>query len=124
MRPPESAAGGFTSPDSLFELVFAFQRSRTLLTAFELEVFTALGEASRTSAEVARALGTDPRATDRLMNALCAMGLLVKADGRFSNTLFGARFLVKGKPDYLAGLGHEGQIHVEGDTVTVTVYCP
>jgi hypothetical protein len=49
-----------------------FQRSRVLLTACELGLFTALAKASRSSAEAARALGADGRATDRLMNALCA----------------------------------------------------
>ncbi len=67
------------------DMARGFMSSRILLTAYELELFTALDDGSATSTEVARALGTDDRATDRLMNALCAIGLLQKEDDRFSN---------------------------------------
>ena len=92
------------------EMGTAFQASRVLLTAVELELFTVLHDERRTSHEVAEALGTNPRATDRLMNALVALGLLHKRNGWFSNTSFGAQFLVKGKPDYLAGLAHSNNL--------------
>ncbi len=90
----------------ILDMATAFQRSRVVLTGYELGLFTAINDESRTSAEVAEALDTDPRATDRLMNALTALGFLEKRDGRFTNSPAAARFLVKGKPDYLAGLGH------------------
>ena len=77
------------TPKPIMELATAFQRSRPLLTAFELGLFTTLNAEARTSEETADALGTDPRATDRLMNALVALGLLEKRDGRFSNTPLG-----------------------------------
>ncbi len=94
------------SPAPIMELATAFQRSRPLLTAFELELFTALVSEPRTSDEVAGTIGADPRATDRLMNALVALGLLEKEDGHFRNSAPAAKFLVKGRPDYLGGLGH------------------
>ncbi len=40
------------------------------------------------------------------MSTLCAMGLLEKQDGRFSNTPSVSRVLAKGKPNYLVGLMH------------------
>jgi SAM-dependent methyltransferase len=95
---------------SLTEMATAFQRSRPLLTAFELGLFTVLNSESRTSAATADALGTDPRATDRLMNALVALGLLEKKDGAFRNTPLAAAHLVKGRPDYLGGLGHTNHL--------------
>jgi 3-hydroxy-5-methyl-1-naphthoate 3-O-methyltransferase len=98
------------SPAPIMELAIAFQRSRTLLTAFELELFTALESEPRTSDEVAAALGTEPRATDRLMNALTALELLEKQEGRFRNAAVAAKFLVKGRPDYLGGLGHTNHL--------------
>jgi SAM-dependent methyltransferase len=88
----------------------AFQRSRVLLTAYELGVFTVLNDEWRTSAEVADALETDARATDRLMNALVAVGLLEKREGQFTNSPAAAAFLVKGRPAYLAGLGHTAHL--------------
>ena len=98
------------SPAPIMELATAFQRSRTLLTAFELGVFTTLESEARTSDEVAAALGTDPRATDRLMNALTALELLEKRDGRFRNLSVAETYLVKGRPDYLGGLGHTNHL--------------
>ena len=59
---------------------------------------------------MAAALGTDPRATDRLMNALVALELLEKQDGRFRNSPVAGKYLVKGRPDYLGGLGHTNHL--------------
>jgi SAM-dependent methyltransferase len=91
---------------ALLDVSRGFMDSRVLLTAYELGLFTALRQGPRTSAQVARAIKADPRATDRLLSALCCLGLLRKKDGCFSNLPTAARFLVKGRPDYLAGLGH------------------
>jgi 2-polyprenyl-3-methyl-5-hydroxy-6-metoxy-1,4-benzoquinol methylase len=98
------------TPKPIMELATAFQRSRPLLTAFELELFTTLTADARTSGETADALGTSPRATDRLMNALVALGLLEKRDGRFSNSALAETYLVKGRPQYMAGLGHTNHL--------------
>jgi predicted O-methyltransferase YrrM len=98
-----------------------FQRSRILLTGFELGVFTAVGQGRAGSAEVADRIGTDPRATDRLMNALVATGFLDKQDGLFANTEEGRRFLVQGSPGYLAGLGHSNRLFQAWSTLTEAV---
>jgi len=94
------------SPVSIREMATAFQRSRVILTAYELELFTVLGNESKSSVEVSTALGTDERATDRLMNALCAMGLLEKKGSKFSNSPTASRFLMKGKLEYMSSLMH------------------
>jgi len=118
----ESPSGErFTSPPDFMELATAFQRSRTLLTAFELGIFTCLGDESCTSAEVAADLDTDARATDRLMNALCALGLLRKENGLFSNTPGAARFLVNEKPDYMGNLMHSVNLWDTWSTLTDAV---
>jgi SAM-dependent methyltransferase len=98
------------SPAPIMELATAFQRSRPLLTAFELELFTALASEARTSDEVAAEIGAEPRATDRLMNALVALELLEKENGRFRNSPLAGKYLVKGRPDYLGGLGHSNHL--------------
>jgi SAM-dependent methyltransferase len=98
------------TPKPIMELASAFQRSRPLLTAFELDLFTTLNAEARTSGEVADAMGTDARATDRLMNALVALGLLDKRGGRYRNTALAERYLVKGRPEYMAGLGHTNHL--------------
>jgi len=63
----------------------AFQESRVLLTAIELDVFSAVMEGA-SAQEVAGRLGTDPRATEMLLNALVAIGALLKRGGVFRCT--------------------------------------
>ena len=63
----------------------AFQESRVLLTALELDVFAALGEGA-SAPELSSQLATDARATEILLNALVAVGALLKRDGVFRCT--------------------------------------
>ncbi len=62
----------------------AFWEARILMTAAELDVFSLLVDAPKTSAQVSRELPSDPRATEALLNALVALGLLVKTEGAFA----------------------------------------
>jgi SAM-dependent methyltransferase len=94
------------TPGSLRELAMNFQPSRVLLTAVELRIFSLIGDDGLASEDVAARAGSHPRATDRLLNALCAMQLLEKTDGRFRNTPDSRRYLDERSPDYAAGLGH------------------
>jgi ubiquinone/menaquinone biosynthesis C-methylase UbiE len=110
-----------TTPDELLKLTAAFRQSRIILTGFEMGVFTALAARRRTSADVARALRVDERGLDRLMNALCALGLLRKRGWRFSNTPFSQHFLIMGKPGYLGGLGHTVNLWNSWTTLTKAV---
>ncbi|MDB5556311.1 MAG: hypothetical protein JWL86_6295 [Rhizobium sp.] len=66
-----------------------------------LGVFTALGDATLTGAEVARALAVDPHRLERLLYALVSMGLLEIRDTGFCNGSEAATYLVHGKPGYL-----------------------
>ncbi|MCX5796216.1 MAG: methyltransferase [Elusimicrobia bacterium] len=113
MRQPELGA--------LLDISRGFMASRVLLTGYELGVFTALGRGPRSSAQVARAVKADPRATDRLLSALCCLGLLRKKGGCFCNMPTAARFLVRGRQDYLAGLGHTVDLWDTWSTLTAAV---
>ena len=73
------------SLSNLVQSARAFQESRVLLTALELDLFTTIGEGA-TAAETAQKLGTDPRATEMLLNALVAVGALVKGEAVFGCT--------------------------------------
>jgi ubiquinone/menaquinone biosynthesis C-methylase UbiE/DNA-binding CsgD family transcriptional regulator len=70
---------------NLTQAARAFQESRVLLTAVELDVFSTLGEGA-TAKEVSERLCTDPRATEMLLNTLVAIGALHKSDSVFSCT--------------------------------------
>jgi predicted O-methyltransferase YrrM len=92
--------------ESINALSRGFQQSRVFLTAFELDIFTALGDEERSSEEIAVEIAANPRAVDRLLNALCVTGAVIKNNGKFQNSYAAAQFLVKGKPDYQAGIMH------------------
>lgn len=94
------------SAEDIREFANAFRESRTFLTAFELKIFSALDNHLLTSDEVAQRIKSDSRATDRLMNALCAMGLLKKVHGKFYNSDLSSKYLVEGKPDFMGNLYH------------------
>ncbi|MCX6557233.1 MAG: methyltransferase [Candidatus Aminicenantes bacterium] len=95
-----------TSPAQLRAAVYGFRRSRIILTAFELGLFSKLADKSMSSEQLAKIIGADARATDRLLNALCVLGLVKKNKGEFVNTKIARDFLVAGEPQFLAGLAH------------------
>lgn len=109
------------SPGEFMEMVNAFRISRIILTAHEMNLFTLLKDGSLTSAVVAKTIGTDERATDRLMNALVPIGLLKKSGSQFSNTDFSTRFMIKGQPTYMGGLDHIVQLWKTWSTLTEAV---
>ena len=83
----------------LMDIMRGFQESRVLLTAVELDLFTAVGTGA-TAGQVSMKLETNARATECLLNALVAMGALSKTNETFQNTAETARYLVAGGPDY------------------------
>jgi len=108
--------------ERIWEIARGFQPSRVLLSAVELGVFEALGDGEQTSAEVASKIGADARATDRLMDALVALGLLTKEGQQFANSPDTREFLVTGKPGYAGGaLGHTINLWQTWSTLTDAV---
>lgn len=108
-------------PMVYWDAASAFQRSRAFLTAVELGLFASLGTSEKTSAAVAAELGTDARATDRLMNALASAGFILKKGGAFANGPDGKRFLVPQSPEYLGGLMHQVNLWESWSTLTEAV---
>ena len=92
--------------EEIRDIASSFQRARVLLTGIELGVFSAIRDEAKTSEQISAALGTDPRATDRLLNALCAMELLGKKKNLFTNTPESRKYLVQDSEEYLSGLMH------------------
>ncbi len=85
-------------PDELNERIRGFQESRVVLTALELDVFTAVGDGAG-AVEVAARLNADPRSTEMLLNALASLRLLVKREGIFHNSPETARYFTAGSRD-------------------------
>lgn len=75
---------------SLMSDASAFTKSRVILSAAELDIFTLLDGTSDTSAALAKRAGFNARALSRLLDALASLGLLVKNGGAYSLTESGA----------------------------------
>jgi precorrin-6B methylase 2 len=95
-RRAREAAG--VLPDELNERIRGFQESRVVLTALELDVFTAVGDGAG-AVEVATWLHADPRSTEMLLNTLASLRLLVKREGVFHNSPETARYFTAGSRD-------------------------
>ena len=87
------------------QLIGAF-RSAALLSALQLELFTALGDEALTGEEVAANIGVQPRRLLPILNLLVVIGLLRRDGARFSNGEEAAYYLLRGKPGYIGGM-HE-----------------
>ena len=85
-----------TTSAELIEVVRSFQKSRIILTAFELDLFTIIERGAKNTMEIAEKSSTNPDGIERLLNALTAMGLIRKEINSFHNTEISSEFLVKG----------------------------
>jgi len=105
-------------PDDLQQSLNGFRESRALLTAIEFDTFSAVG-AGADAPTVAQTLGTDPRATETLLNALVALGVMQKHDGVFTNAPVAARYLVAGaEHDSRAAIRHTAHLWARWSTLT------
>ena len=77
----------------------AFMESRVLLTGAELDLFSLLAAAPLTVEQIAERIGANRRALTILLDALTAMGLLVKQDGSYQTEPSAIRLLSADSPD-------------------------
>lgn len=117
-----SEGAGGASPQAITEMARRFQESRVLLTAAELDLFTHLAGQRRSAAELAQAIGADTRALTKLLDALVALGTLLKEENAYRNTPVAERFLVRDAPDsVLAALKHSAQMWDRWSALTEVV---
>jgi O-methyltransferase/methyltransferase family protein len=90
-------------PSPVTGLVEGFRRSKIMFTALALGIFDRLHHSVDTASNLAAALGTDPDATERLLDACAALELLHKRDGVYSNTPAAGTYLFSGSPVSLCG---------------------
>ena len=98
------------NPQEIREITISFQKSRIVLTAYELDIFTFIGENSYNSETISKALKLNKIATERLLNALVALKLLEKTYENYSNSEDSLMFLSKSSPSYLAGMLHTNHL--------------
>jgi predicted O-methyltransferase YrrM len=93
--------------ESIQNIARSFTRSRVLLTAAELDIFTLLSKGPLTAAEVMDRLRSNLRATTILLDALAAMEFLTKDDNRYRTSPEVKHLLTgDGEESILPGLLH------------------
>jgi hypothetical protein len=95
-------------PSHIMQVGMGFFASKTLLSAVELGLFTALAKRKMTGAEIAAALDLDARAVPDFPDALVALGFLQRSgDGPgalYANTPETALFLDRNSKGYIGGI--------------------
>ncbi|MGH3850931.1 MAG: methyltransferase, partial [Pseudonocardiaceae bacterium] len=87
----------------------------TLLSAVELGVFSELADAGALDGEALRErLGLHPRGATDFLDALVALDMLQREDGRYANTPATELFLDRAKPSYMGGILEMANAHQYG----------
>jgi SAM-dependent methyltransferase len=102
---PAVEQAGQVTPEEIMQLGFAFWGSKTLLSAIELGVFSELAAAGPLEGDDLRErLGLHSRSATDFFDALVALGMLEREDGRYANTPSTDVFLDRAKPSYVGGI--------------------
>jgi O-methyltransferase domain/Dimerisation domain len=100
----EQGATGPT-PDQIMQLGLGFWGSKALLSAVELGLFSELAAAGALDADALRhRLELNERSARDFFDALVALGMLERTDGRYRNTEATELFLDRAKPSYVGGI--------------------
>ena len=88
------------NPNTIREFAASFQKSRILLSGFELDVFTNIDESGTSNNQISTNLHLDQHACERLLNALVSLGFLTKQNDLYFNTEESFTYLSKKSSDY------------------------
>ena len=89
---------------ALAQLSSGYMEARILQVAVSLGLFDALKDKSLDASRIASETHSHPRATEILLNALVALGLLIKKERRFSLSEISSTYLVSSSPKYFGGM--------------------
>jgi len=90
----------------LLETCWQFRTVRVLMAGHQLGIFEAL-RTPQSAQQVAQRCGTDPKMTERLLIACCALGVVQRDGGKFSLTKLGQSLLLPESGRFIGGiLGH------------------
>src|SRR2546428_10607639 len=78
----------------------SYWQSKILLTALRLDLFTVLADQALSAAALATRLGAAERGLTILLDALVALGLLVKQEHHYANTPFASTALDRSQPAF------------------------
>jgi hypothetical protein len=92
------------TPESILQAGLGFWPAKVLLSAVEMELFTDLARAPQSLERVQGRLGLHPRSARDFLDALVALGFLLRSKGEYSNAPATDLFLDKHKPSYIGGM--------------------
>lgn len=103
-RGQQEASQAQPNLDRIMQLGLGFWGSKTLLSAVELGVFTALANNVMTGKVLSEHLGLHPRSACDFFDALVALGMLHRNGDQYVNTPETNFFLDRKKPSYIGGM--------------------
>jgi hypothetical protein len=92
------------TPDAIMQLGFGCWGSKTLLSAVELGLFTELSRGSLALDEIRVRLNLHERSVRDFLDALVALGMLKREQGKYANTPATDLYLDRAKPTYMGGM--------------------
>ena len=92
------------TPDAIMQLGFGYWGSKTLLSAMELGLFTELAKAPLALEDVRARLDLHERSARDFLDALVALGMLQREQGRYANTPATDLYLDRAKPTDMGGM--------------------
>lgn len=97
--------------ERLNQIAFGFMEAKILFAAAELGLFDLIEGSGTSAATVAQAVGGNLRGAEILLDALAAMGLVVKQEGLYRNHPdFGPLLLEQAPNHFVAGLRHRNRM--------------
>jgi len=97
-------AAAFPDPSQIMQVGLSFWASKTLLSAVELGLFTELAKKPASLQTLTNRLGLHPRSAHDFLDALVALGFLVRQNGEYSNSPSTEFFLDRNKSTYIGGM--------------------
>jgi hypothetical protein len=92
------------TPDAIMQLGFGCWGSKTLLSAVELGLFTELAGGALAQDEIRVRLNLHERSVRDFLDALVALGMLNREQGKYANTPATDLYLDGAKPTYMGGM--------------------
>jgi hypothetical protein len=92
------------TPEHILKVGTGFWASKILLSAVEMGLFTELASHPQDLPTLQGRMGLHPRSARDFLDALVALGFLLRSGGQYANTPATDLFLDKRKPSYIGGI--------------------
>ena len=86
------------------ELGYSFFKSKVLLTAVRLDVFSIIGETRQSAGDISAKINSNVYATETLLDAAVSLDLLQKDNDKYFNTEEGKEIFINGRDRYIGDI--------------------